>query len=64
MFVVLRGMQGVPMGYLGMVRGLLVISSLGMLCRLAVVLRRMLVVVRRYLMVFMDLMAIHCRLPG
>jgi len=62
--VVIGGMQGMPMSDAGMVRGFLVIASLGVLCGFTMVLCRMLVVVRSPLMVLMNVVAVHCRLPG
>ena len=56
-------MQRMPMCHFGMVRGLLVISGLGVLCRLAMMFRRVFVIVRRDLKVLMDVVTIHCRLP-
>jgi hypothetical protein len=55
-------MQRMPMCHFGTVRGLL-ISGLGVLCRLAMMFRRVFVIVRRDLKVLMDVVAIHCRLP-
>jgi hypothetical protein len=63
MLVVIRCMQGMPVRYLGMARGFLVVAGLGMFCGFAMVLRRMIVVVRRQLMMIVDVVAFHCHLP-
>jgi hypothetical protein len=63
-FVVLGGVQGMPMGHLGVVRGLFVIAPLVVFGGLAMVLCRVLMVVRSFLVVFMDVMTGHCALPG
>jgi hypothetical protein len=62
--VVLGGMQGMPVRYLRVVRGLLVIAGPGVLCRFAVVLCRMVMVLGRLFVVVMNLVCRrHCLLP-
>jgi hypothetical protein len=63
-FVVLGGMQVMPMRHLGVMRGLFVMASLVVLCRFAMVLGRMIVMVRGLLMVLVDFVAVHYSLPG
>ncbi len=67
-FVVLGGVQVMPMSDLGTMCGLFVISGLVVLGGLAMVLGRMLMVIRGLLVVFVDIvfvktLAIHRSLP-
>ncbi len=70
MLVVLGGMQMMPMRHLRVMRGLFVIASLVVFCRLAMVFGGMLVVLRGFLMMFMnvvtvhDVLTVHRPLPG
>lgn len=62
--MMLRRMQSMTMRDLGMMGGLLGITGLMMLCRLAVMRGCMLVVIGCLLVVFVDIVAAHDALPG
>lgn len=62
-FVVLVGVQGMPVRDAGMMRGLFVVARLVMLRRFAMVLGRMFVMVRGMLVMLVNLVIVHCRLP-
>jgi hypothetical protein len=62
-FVVIVGVQRVPMRHLGVVRRFLVISGLGVLGGFAMMLRCVLVVFRGFLVMLVDLVAVHFHLP-
>jgi len=63
LFVVLGGMQGVSIRHLGMVGGFFMIAGFGVFCGFAMMLGRMLMMIRGHLMVFMNIVAVHRRLP-
>jgi hypothetical protein len=64
MLMMFGRMQSVPMGDLGMVRGLFVIAIQVMLRRLSMMFSRALVVFRGLLVMFMNFLAAHCSLPA
>jgi hypothetical protein len=61
--VVFGGMQRVAVRHFGVMCGLLVIAGLGVLGSFAMVLGRMLVMVRGMFVMFVNVMAVHRRLP-
>jgi hypothetical protein len=63
MLVMLGGVQRMAVGHFGVVRRLFVIAGLGVLGGFAMMLGRMLMMVRGMLVMFVNVMAVHRRLP-